>query len=688
MPTRLQTAFNGAAVLAIAAAVGSVPARALVIEHNLAFGAFNQSPFTSGPAFSKSEALPAGLPWDITLPLPPFPPPNPFIYFSPSLKTNGFLGLEFGYAASGGRLDTSYPVNASLVLPDSAKKAASMRITANSAVDPDGFSFASVALDARRLGSLKVPIDGGRAKIAPSMTTTFPEVSAYLDFVARTSNRLEGNLTYLSPTLLNPFRQKTEKILNVDFLSFNERFSIFELGRSGISTAIPGVSLPFCTTTPCAPIDIIPGVLSTFFKYPDLKTNTRTVEGDAALRAAGTQTIANLNLDVDGLLAKVFPPLEFLESHINIKVGRVDYTILDVDAGLNLNLTQSFTLRSNVKPVLVFDQIVFKRDSSGRVLDEPLRLIEMPANGAVDLFVPLGTNAPLKITPTYVLESTLRNETSLDLTGYIDLKALSANLKLDLGFVEIDEGFGPLFKERLELGTLLHFPLVESEFPVLNAPIWTSQFTLPVTNNIFALGAAKLSVPPGTLPEGKVLYEIFDVNGTPEFPSKFPRQTLIGREVIAPTGEIVFISDTDASYTESGPGGISVTSFGRHFCVSCLSLPLDPSFLSPRTTSADNEEVYFNELFNDVVKLVFGAETEPACTSCLSDFLDDHPLRSDGSSILPTRVSLDRTDEDFLAATTLPVQGTMALLGLGLLLLSVTRGAFSPSWRSRKSDSL
>ena len=226
---------RGLAVVAasLAAAAGIAPAAAVVIDYNLAFGAFNQSPFQPGGVFNHSHTQFFGPQWtNSKLSLGDIPPIGP-LYVTPSLTTSGKFGAELGYALSGGKLDLRYPVSSRVTLPDAVRLDVPVTISANASLNTSGFSFARTTLDANPVLAPWVPLAGaGTVGHVASLKTQFPSASAYLDLVTEFSGSIDASATY--PKLifdpLPKIRSQTDQVLNHKLPGFAERLTVFEGG--------------------------------------------------------------------------------------------------------------------------------------------------------------------------------------------------------------------------------------------------------------------------------------------------------------------------------------------------------------------------------------------------------------------------------------------------------------------------
>ncbi len=650
--SRIPDATNGycrrmrltrALLLCAPLSMATAPASAVVIDHNLAFGAFNQSPFQSGGVFNHSHTEFFGPQWtNSKLSLGDIPPIGP-LYVTPSLTTSGKFGAEFGYALSGGKLDLRYPVSSRVSLPDAVRLDVPVTVSANAAVNTSGFSFARATLDANPVLAPWVPLAGsGTVGHVPSLKTTFPSATAYLDLVAEFSGSINASATY--PKLifdpLPKIRSQTDQVLNLKLPAFAERLTVFELSRAGITTAIPGAAIPFGTAIPIIP----PNVLTTTFNYPDLKTSGG-LDG-TTLRAGGAQNVANLNMNVLQLLGLAFPPLKALEGNVPLGVGSVGYTLLRVDAGLDLNLRQDFAFSATPVPFLYFDTPVSVVD--GTTWSAPQQLIPLPASGDLQMRLPGGRlGTPLDAQLSYALFNELSNDTKLVLDGYLQASALAARLNLDLGPVQINQAVGPVIGPIGPRGKLAEFDIFSDNFGVNVNSIVTKPFQIAVEASPRTTRARLVN----RLPDGTSIYTIEERAGE----LVTGNMSVQGREYQDLGGGTVFLASVDV--TSQG------RNHGRLFCVDCREVDPDPAAVSTEFALDGGGSSYINDFLMDVLSPPSG----PDCDTCLEDFLTAHAAVADATIGDPELV-LNRFPEIFpITLVAVPEPGTAWLFGLGAL---------------------
>ena len=650
---RVHAAICKAAMLVVGLSL-SVPGSATLISNNLLFGAFDQSPFATGGSFNKSDSTVIGPPaWkDITLPLGIFPAPNPIGFLLPNVQTSGQVGLEFGYAVSGGRLNFDYPVAATLALPDSARAGGIFSVNTTSAAKGDGFAFSqSSDIVDERFRRLFGCIGGCGPSlvVGPSISTTFPSATAYLDFFARSENKFKLDLTYLNPNPLD-FGYKTKTLAEVGLPGFDERFTLLELNKSGVSTAIPGVSIPFNSTLP-----IIPDVLSAYIHYPDLATKGG-MDASGRLVSGNEQTVVNLNLDVIGAarlaLGDIIPPLK---GSIDIGFGSVAYDILDVNSGLNLQLRQNFSMEVTPRSYLYFDTPVSALNPDGSFMS-PSNIVALPSNGNLDLYLPHDLpRTSLTVQPFYTLDARLRNDTTLALNGYLSVEALSGGVDIGTRYANISESFGPLLPRTGIDGDLFSFSVFSDEFNVNVTPIWTRPFELGV-DPPSALSMPLRATLIGHLPDGRAIYNVKEILG-----AEFSRDlgNFAGREIAGLNGAIEFLSELPITDAEGN-------NRGRLFCVFCPSAEPAAGLISSSSVLSDGRGVYFNDLLDDL----FSPPAADANQAFLDAFILAHAPIASGTGT-DARVLFS---EDFITPLYgVPLPDTAALFAAGLFALGVGR---------------
>jgi hypothetical protein len=643
---------RGVAAIACLAMGLAQPAAALVIDHNLAFGAFGQSPFEPGGVFNKNESTFLGPTWTnapLSLVIPPGCPLE--LCLRPNLKTSGAFGAEFGYAVSGGKMDFGYPVGARVTLPDRVLAGTPFTVTIDSGVKSGGFGFERATLDANPVLTPWVPLaTSGGAKHVPFLNATFPSFSAWLDLVARFNGSIQ--LRGTAPIV------GTGTIFQTALPGFDSKLTVFRLGRDGVATdiAIPGGarSIPFGEA-----INVIPGtsILTATLNYPDLKP-TGALEG-AALHATDQRTFADLQLNVLQLLGLGFPIFRALENNIPIGVGNINYSLLKVIAGLSADLRQDLTLTASVKPRLMFDTPVAVIDASGG-RSAPTNSVDLPQSGSLQLELANRGSGRLEAKLGYALVAHVENDTSMIVNGRLKASALEAGIDVDIG-IKIKESIGPVIGPIGPEGKLFEFPIFESSFEFGLNEILTKAFSIDVDIPSRSLLHTRLG-PVGVPTSPLIAYEFRERCG--ELFCSPERVIAIGFERTDAYGGLVFQALDEIEFT-SGTG--APRSYGTLYCVSCV----DANLAAEATSSDFVLDAGGSAYINDYLLL---PPTGPDCQECVDLFLASH-VGASGHVETPLVVEFDRTREFFFGAAAVPVPATTGLLALGLLLMTAAAPA-------------
>lgn len=655
----MNASLTKTAVLCIAASAAAwLPAsasRALVIEHNLAFGAFNQSPFVAGGAYDKSDTTFVGPRWPtkpLNLVIPPGCPGE--LCLRPNLTTSGAFGAELGYAISGGRLSIGYPVGAKVTLPNSVSPGTPFTVGIESGLKSSGFGFERATLDANPVLAPWVPViqpGGTGARHEPFLDATFPSFATWLDLVAE----FEGSIGLRGTA---PF-VGTGTIYAADLPGFAERLTILRMDRSGISTDIPleggATSIPFGTAIPVVPSSIPGGqpILTATLHYPDLNPKG-TLDG-SFLRGADQKTVAELDMNVLQLLGSAFPLLQLLENDIPIAIGNIHYTLLNVTAGLAADIRQEIVLSATVQPRITFDTPVSIIDANG-ARSAPTNTVWLPENGEVRLELANAGSNRLEARLGYGLVAHVVNATSMVLSGSLKAKALQADIDVDILGLEIDETLGPVIPEFGPEGKLFEFSLFDSSFDIPLNEILTGAIGIdvqPPARSLIVVDRDEIGVGGTAFVSYTFRERCGELFCSPE------EVQMAGFERTDAYGGIVFEALDEIVFTSGGPA-TPPRSYGHLYCVSCVDADLAAEVASSSFVTDEGFSAYINDY-------LLTPPSGPDCEACLDDFLAAHTGLS-GHSGTPLVVHFDRTRE-FFASAAVPATGTMALLGIGLVSL-------------------
>jgi hypothetical protein len=219
---------------------------------------------------------------------------------------------------------------------------------------------------------------------------------------------------------------------------------------------VPQGSIPSSTGTSYPPPD---GPLSFSAQIPTLNSDSRIsggVSGDV-ITANDRSNVLTLNLNVDKLVSNVLglPPL-------NGTVLGMGYNLLTANAGLGVDIAQSFTFDPNLSATLNFGSGVFV--NGGSTLETN---VTFTLGQTVHLAAPNALT--LQATPTYDLHNSTTNNTSLKLTGAANVTALGANI---YGLT-----IPPLIQEHVA-ADLTGITLASRNFETAVAPLFGDPFNI------------------------------------------------------------------------------------------------------------------------------------------------------------------------------------------------------------------
>ncbi len=249
------------------------------------------------------------------------------------------------------------------------------------------------------------------AEGATAMSTNFPEASLTLDFVfdVHAEGGFEVCVAFCGA-------------LDFPTIDINETINLVDIDSN--TTAIT--------------FDI--GPITTTAQIPDLDTSTTgtNASGDLVSSGIGSDPLLDVDVDLD-LIATTLLGLPPLGAEIGIFGASAGYELLDVLVGANVQVVQSFTF----DPTLMV-QLDLSDGQSKTVAVGDSVLFDTPVAKETT------------VTPTFFLDNTFTNTTSLRIDPTFDLEILSAHLGLDLpgivnalGVPDININLGPLFEQHL-----------------------------------------------------------------------------------------------------------------------------------------------------------------------------------------------------------------------------------------------
>lgn len=289
--------------------------------------------------------------------------------------TSGRVGLDFKLSASPGSMALSYPMQVTLTYPDpgSLISGSTFAIGSQFNVMPAGFA-----------------LGGGLSAGSPTLQTVGPGIAASLDAVARIKAVASGNLFGVSLPIIGPDIDTSYRFFGVDpsgGIRFNE----------------------------------IGGILSGHAQSPDLNTRSNGVSGnDLQSSMRGNLGGVSLNLANLAMMLVGGPPLSG-------SIGPLDYNLVKVGLGLNLDLEQSFTFAPRPEIHLDFTSPVDRYLGNGN-WSKNLASIDFPAGDTVYLRAPLAED--IGIVPRVRLNNETTNITDAIPVGQLDLSALALGVPL------------------------------------------------------------------------------------------------------------------------------------------------------------------------------------------------------------------------------------------------------------------
>lgn len=279
-------------------------------------------------------------------------------------STNGEVGIDLYADWDTGSVNVNYPVGVSLEYPDpwTVKPGELFSISSSYVTDS-----------------------------AASLNTNFPEAHIRADAVFDVFADAGGKVC-LAGCLGGHFTLfDVNKRLNLLDISSNASFEAnLPAGTGSIRAAIPD-------------IDTV-GILD-----------------NRALSSSGSNTFLDLDIDLDRVVTNLLalPPLG---ASVNALGTTFSYNVLDVSAGVALDISQNFLFQPDLKVEL---DLLGKKET-------------FSVGESIELTMP---NYTFDIKPTFMLDNQFFNETTLDIIPDLSLSALSVSAA--------GASFGPVFEERI-----------------------------------------------------------------------------------------------------------------------------------------------------------------------------------------------------------------------------------------------
>ena len=364
---------------------------------------------------------------------------------------SGNAGLEFGYYVTGGRLNMKYPARTSLdiaaTLPGTLDTVVAGRTSAiHSAFLPGVTGVTrpiSLVSDAAGLGYAEQSVPGFTMETFrdPEFSTTNPYASAW------------ANLGF--GVAVNGFVKASVELFGECIVCHTKEFgfggdtdvTLVEVDPSGVSVAGGAFQSKFDQD-----IDVL-GIGSVNVSYPDIQIHSGPLQPDASLHGFTSKHA----LTLQGQLEKFIPVIGPILSNT---YGPFGYTLVKVEGGPTLNVYQDLTFTPQPSVKLQFSEPVLHKDSDG--VFRPTNVFQFALGEDVEWKPIMGSLDLLRISPTYFLNNTFRNETGFTLGVEVDVDVL----KLQTPIGEI----GPVFHLPLTADDLARVPLYESSFEIPLAP--------------------------------------------------------------------------------------------------------------------------------------------------------------------------------------------------------------------------
>jgi hypothetical protein len=352
-----------------------------------------------------------------------------------SANTSGNLTLSGRLGVEGGHVDVSYPIAATLNVPDAIAPGSMFTISSSFSVDPAATLKStspamSLAVDA--VGSLTA-----QAGVESCSITGGCQTKTYVDYLN-------------APVNGEVFTLRTQSLVDIDkenAQQFVANLAVFLAdGGSLLAHIDPDLLANFIPTY---------GFERLAYRFPDLDIAV----GPTGNRLEGSKDDAEMALirwDLDGLTTALL--CSFPASIVCSKVLELDLTALGVDLSFIL-LDLDYVSQGGYGQSLAFEGR--PRVSLDLGLGGPP--VEFALGESVDIPFPADAEA-LTITPTFLLPNTFTNRTELLLRYTMFLKALQASIHvgfegqtLDLGLFDFTI---PPWDLNLEAG-----PLVDTALP-------------------------------------------------------------------------------------------------------------------------------------------------------------------------------------------------------------------------------
>ncbi|MCP5145116.1 MAG: hypothetical protein H6978_09930 [Gammaproteobacteria bacterium] len=453
--------------IAVAVAVQAVPLSATVVTNSLNFATVGQNLWGPGTAFIIDES--------VTLP----PPAGVSAHIAPGTYSGladfvtDFLDIDLGARiapsadisaslraslyVNSGSLDLNYPMQASLNVANEARmgQAFTVSLTPPSLLAASLSSINSSALVASGGGGYALPglsqfmLSQNVLQPRAGFSTQFPFAEARVDLSLSATGQIASEICFIVDCIAGP----TVDLGRVDF---NQQ--LFELNTLTGLKVLDEPVVSFDQT-----IDVVQGI-QIGFHSPTI-TLDGTLRADGTLRDSGSSNFLDVAFNVNQLIPIVG---QLLQSNI----GPIGYNLLSVSPALSFTLRQAIEFDPRLMVALQFDAPV-RDQRDGRFKN----LVIFEYGESVDLLPTLGggifSGGDLRVKPTFFLDNSLHNVTSLVLDGSLSVDALA---------LMVGPTLGPLFQSgALPLFDLPLLDLVNDSWLLDIPPITAGELAIPRT---------------------------------------------------------------------------------------------------------------------------------------------------------------------------------------------------------------
>jgi len=361
-----------------------------------------------------------------------------------TVSTNGKIGFQIDASLDSGSVDATVQMNAQAVLPDPL-------IGANAFFNLNPTSA----------------LTGGQ------FTTSSPSVQASLDAVLGAHVGVSGAACVAAcltgSTGFGIGDKNNPETLNLVDVNTGNSGNITVLGQ---------------TITGTHPIDVAGTNVGNVTANIPIVDTTGGVTAPGVLSSSGHDDLLTLTADIDGLitLALGLPPLE---GSVDFGIGSLDYNILDVELGPQLNVFQDFELKPTLMVDLEFNNDVLVDFGGGNI--QTTRSLIAPWNSLPDIAMTVNDTI---VSPTWFLDAQFLNQTGLGVDLLFQFSVLSGSIDL---FGVFSGGVGPLFSFNTRLLSADFPPIFDQQFALggfnaIQGPDFTIHVPEPATLALFGMG--------------------------------------------------------------------------------------------------------------------------------------------------------------------------------------------------------